>query len=92
MTPNPSDSPKCVDLNGLGHAVIESKDDKYQVRTLASCPAEEFVEFQTMALAPMKKIVGFKGRKVLGSYFGGLRIVTKTGAIQVDIGGNIRRF
>ena len=93
MTPNAIDSPKCVDLNGLGHAVIQAKDQQnYQVRTLAACLAEDFVEYQTIALAPMKKVIGFRGRKILGSHFGGLRIVTKTGAIECYVNGQVKNI
>ena len=89
QTPNLIDSPKTVDLTGLVHAVIESKDEKYQVRTLASCSAKEFIEFQTMMLAPMKNLF-FKGRMQLPGKFAGLRIVTKTGYTEVFINGKTK--
>ena len=90
MSPNPSDSPKCVDLTGLGHAVIQSKDAYYQVRTLAALEAEDFIEFQTIALAPMSRIVGYKGRQQLHSHFGGYRLLGKNRAYEVFANGRVK--
>ena len=86
LTPNPCDSPKTVDLAGLVNAVIESKDANYEIRTLASCPADQFFEYQTIMLAPMKNLF-FKGKMQLPGKFTGLRLVTKTGYTEVFING-----
>jgi hypothetical protein len=89
LTPNPTDSPKRIPLLGLVNAVIESKDEKYQLRTLASCEASDFVEYQTIMLAPLRRIF-FKGKMKLPGQFAGLRLVKKSGYTEVFANGQVK--
>ena len=93
MTPNPIDSPKRVDLSGCEYAIIQCKDPTtYKTKTLASVHISEFIEFQTIALAPARKIIGMRGRTQLPAYFGGLRIVKRGGATEVYANGAIKHY
>ena len=91
MTPNPCDSPKMVDLSGCEYAIIQAKNPiDYQISTLAACPINNFVEFQTIALAPMRTPIGLKGKRTLQSYFGGLRLVERGKATEVFKNGTVK--
>lgn len=71
------------------YAAIEAKSNiDYKIYQLAECDGNNFVAFQYIAMASIAPF-GIKGEVTPPTYFGGMKLLTKTNVYQVVPSGHI---